>query len=95
MWAKQSHLLRPLTVLTSKKVKFKWTHVEQKAFDEIKGIVTCNALLIYMYFNRRFDIHSDDIEFQIGAVISQDGKLIAFYSCKLTNPQLQYTVTEN
>ena len=36
LWAKQSHLLQPLTVLTPKKVKFKWTFVEQKSFDEIK-----------------------------------------------------------
>ena len=36
MWPKRSHLLQPLTALSSKKVKFKWTHVEQKGFDEIK-----------------------------------------------------------
>ena len=28
MWGKLSHLLQPLTALTSKKVKFKWTSVE-------------------------------------------------------------------
>ena len=44
MWAKRSHLLQPLTVLTSKKVNFKWTDLEQKAFDEIKRIVTREAL---------------------------------------------------
>ena len=36
MWSKRPHLLQPLTVLTSKKVKFKWTVVEQKEFDETK-----------------------------------------------------------
>ena len=36
MWARRSHLLKPLTELTSTKVKFKWTDVEQQAFDEIK-----------------------------------------------------------
>ena len=34
--AKRSHLLQPLTAPTSKKVQFKWTVVEQKAFDKIK-----------------------------------------------------------
>ena len=29
MWYKRSHLLQPLTVLTSKKVKFKWADVEE------------------------------------------------------------------
>ena len=36
MWAKQSHLLQPLTELTSNKLKFKCTDVGQKAFDENK-----------------------------------------------------------
>ena len=30
MWAKWSHLLQPLTTLTPKKVKFKWTDIEKK-----------------------------------------------------------------
>ena len=30
MWSKWSHLLQPLTALTTKKVKFKCTDVEQK-----------------------------------------------------------------
>ena len=51
MWEKWSHLLQPLNALTSKKVKFKWTPVEQNAFDEIKGIVTHDALLIYTDLN--------------------------------------------
>ena len=57
MWEKRSHLLRPLTALTSKKVKLKWTFVEQKTFNEIKLIVTRGTLLIYMDFNKLFDIH--------------------------------------
>ena len=95
MWAKISHLLQPLTALMSNKVKFKWTEVEQKAFYKIKWIVTCDALLTYPDFNKHFDIHTDAIKFQIGVVISQDGKPITFYSHKLTNPQQRYTVTEN
>ena len=38
---KRSELLVPLTRLTSKGVKFKWTDVEQNAFDEIN----CDAQL--------------------------------------------------
>ena len=33
MWTKRSHLLHPLTELTSNKVKFKWSEIEQKVFD--------------------------------------------------------------
>ena len=94
MWAKMSHLIHPLTALTSNKVNFKWTDVEQKAFDKIKGIVDCGTLLSYPDFNKRFNIHTDAIYYQIGEVISQYGKPIEFYSRKLTGPQTRYAVTE-
>ena len=34
IWAKRSHLLQPLTALTSKKVKFKRKIFEHKSFNE-------------------------------------------------------------
>ena len=63
-------------------------------FDEIKQIVTRDALIIYPYLNKRFDINTDASEFQIGEVISQDVKPIVFYSRKPTNLQQWYTWTE-
>ena len=77
---KRSHLLQPLTALTSKKVRFKWTPVEQNAFGEIKQMVTRDALLIFPYFNKRFGIHKNARKFQLGSVISQYGKPIAYTS---------------
>ena len=87
MWAKRSHLLQPLTALMSTKVTFKWTDVEQNAFDKIKGIVAGDTLLLYSCFNKRFYIRRDTSDFQLGAVISQYGKPIAFYIRKLTGLQ--------
>ena len=63
-------------------------------FDEIKQIVTRDILLIYPDFNERFGIHTNASEFQLGAVIIQKGKPIAFYGLKLIKPQQRYTVTE-
>ena len=94
MCGKRSHLLHPLTALTSNKVEFKWTDVYQKAFDEIKLIVACDTLLAYPDFNKRFDIHMDAIEFQLGAVIIHTVKKIAFHRRKLTKTEQWYTVTE-
>ena len=51
IWYRRSHLLHPLTALTSTKVKFKWTDVEQKAFDNIKRTVSHNTLPSYQGFN--------------------------------------------
>ena len=55
-WDRCSHLLQPLTEITSDKVTFKWTAIEQKVFDNIKHIVACNILLAHPYFNAQFDI---------------------------------------
>ena len=94
MWIKRSHLLTPLTNLTSKNVKFQWTAKEQKAFDLIKRIIARETLLSYPDFSKLFDIHTDASHYQLGAVISQNGKPIAFYSRKLKSAQVRYTTTE-
>ena len=68
--------------------------VEQDAFKKIKRIVARGTLLTYPDFNETFKIHADASAFQLGAVIIQKGKPIAFYSRKLTDPHKIYTVTE-
>ncbi len=70
----------PLSHLTKKGIKYKWGQVEQLAFDNIKRVMTKETLLFYPDFNKEFEIHTDASLRQIGAVISQDGKPIAFYS---------------
>ena len=35
MWYRRSHLLQSLTALNTDKVKFKWTDIEHKSFEEI------------------------------------------------------------
>ena len=52
------------------------------------------ALLAYPDFNKPFVIHTDASHFQLGRVISQDGKPIAFYSRTLNDAQTRYTTTE-
>ena len=53
-------------------------YVEQKAFNYIKRIFDCNTLLAYIYLNKRFDINIDARYFQLGSVISQESKSVAF-----------------
>ena len=94
MWPRRSHTLAPLTKLTSIKNKFKWKKVEQDAFDKIKRIVARDTLLTYLYLNENVKIHTDAGTFQLGTVISQKVKPIAFYTEKLTYDQQRYTVTD-
>ena len=68
--------------------------VEQKAFDDIKRIISRETLLAYPNFNKPFVIHTDASKTQLGAVVSQEGKPIAFYIRNLNDSQKRYTTTE-
>ena len=94
MWMRRAHLLAPLNHLTQKGVKWHWGPDQDNAFDNIKKVMSRETLLYYPNFNKPFEIHTNASLRQIGSVISQDGKPIAFYSRKLRDGQHNYTTTE-
>ena len=57
-------------------------------------ILSRETLLAYPNFNKPFEISTDASHLQLRAVISQNGKPIAFYSRKLNSAQTRYTTTE-
>jgi hypothetical protein len=87
MWIHRSHLMTPLSALTTVKKKWKWEREHQKAFDDIKKIIARETILAYPDFSKPFVIHTDASDYQLGAVISQNEKPIAFYSRKLSGAQ--------
>ena len=94
MWPRQSEVLAPLSKLQSKKVKFQWTDTEQEAFEKMKRIISKDALLSCPNFNKPFTIYTDASHTQLGGVITQDDRPIAFYSRKLNAAQTHHTTTE-
>jgi hypothetical protein len=94
MWIRRSEVLAPLTALTSTKVNWKWTEVEQNAFDTMKRLLARETILSFPDFAKPFHINTDASKIQLGAVISQEDKPIAFYSRKLSPAQTRYTTTE-
>jgi hypothetical protein len=85
----------PLTSLTSSKVKFEWHSSHQQAFEKIKKVIGTEVLLCYPDFNKPvlFHLYTDVSDHQLGAVIMQDKKPIAFYLQKLNTDQKRYTTT--
>jgi hypothetical protein len=95
MWPLRSLLLAPLSSLTpSSKVKWKWTTEHQESFDKMKALIAKETLLTFPDFSKEFEIHTDASKLQLGACISQNGKLVAFYLRKLQSAQTRYTTTE-
>ena len=68
--------------------------MEQEAFEKVKKIISKETLLAFPDFSKPFVIHTDASHTQLGAVISQDNKPIAFYSRKPNPAQTRYTTTE-
>jgi hypothetical protein len=91
MWRRRSHILAPLTTMCSAKAKFVWHDKEQKAFEEIKAIISRETLLAYPDFSKDFHIYTDSSDYQLGAVIMQNDHPLAFYSRKLNSAQKRYT----
>ena len=75
MWRKWAHTLATLNKLFSMKVKFNWETIEKKYFLEMNKIYGRDILLYYYNFSEEIIIHTDAIKFQLGGVISQNGKI--------------------
>ena len=104
LWASRTHLLTPLTDLvgecgttkrsSKKKPKWHWDDVHQEAFEKIKKVIARDVLLAYPNFSEEFIIYTDASKYQLGGIITQNNRPIAFFSRKLNTAQRKYTVTE-
>jgi hypothetical protein len=94
MIPQRAHLITPLANLTKKGAAFEWTEECESNFQTIKQLLAKHIALSYPDFQKPFDVYTDASKYQLGAVISQDDKPIAFYSRKLTDTQTRYTVGE-
>ena len=63
-------------------------------FDNVKAAIIKETVLAYPDFLKPFDIYTEASSMQLGAVITQDNRPIAFFSRKLSKMQQKYRVTE-
>ncbi len=107
MWARRSEILAPLTDLVgdcgetkttrmnkTKKKPWQWDLIHQQAFDNVKAAIAKETVLAYLDFLKPFEIYTDASSMQLGAVITQDNRPIAFFSRKLSEMQQKYSVTQ-
>ena len=84
----------PLTQLTSKRQRFRWTSTENKAFEELLSRKCSTPLLAYPDFSRETDASAE----ALGAVLSQRNqgveKPVAFASRKLNPAEQNYSTIE-
>ena len=93
MWQGCAKTMEALTLMTGKGVKFSWTLDMEAAFKQIKTIIAEDTMLAYPRYGKRFHVHTDASDKQMGRVVSQKDKLIAFFWRKLNSAQQRYTTT--
>ena len=54
--------------------------------------MAADALAAYTEHNKLFDIYTDASGFQLDVCIVQDGRSAAYFSCKLSKSQQNYTM---
>eukprot|EP00804_Cyclotella_cryptica_P003898 CCRYP_015755-RA/>CCRYP_015755-RA protein AED:0.38 eAED:0.40 QI:0/0/0/1/0/0/2/0/465 len=107
IWARRSEILAPLTnlngecghtkVTKANKTKKKPWHLDsihQQAFDTVKATMARDVTLAYPDYLQGFEIYTDSSKFQLGAIITQNNRQLAFFSRKLSQAQQKYSVTE-
>ncbi len=93
LWARRSKMLAPLTSLVvecsqtkvtrakgTKKVPWHWDEVHQRAFGHVKATIVREVVLAYPDYSKVFEIYTDASSKQLGAVITQENRPIAFFS---------------
>ncbi|XP_052479569.1 uncharacterized protein LOC128034767 [Gossypium raimondii] len=81
-----STLAAPLTSVLKKSSAFFWNEEQEKSFIAIKSCLT-NAL---PDFTKMFEVEFDASSVEIGAVLTQDGRPVAYFSEKLNGVALNY-----
>jgi len=86
--------MAPLTDKTSKTMAFKWTPECQHSFNELKKLISKEDFLSFPDYTQKFTLMPDAPDRQLGVVLMQNGKPVAFFSKKLNKCQQKYTVGE-
>lgn len=94
---RRAHILAPLTALTKlDKTQFKraWGPQHSAAFKQAKAMLAQDILLQYPDPNLPYTIETDASDAQLGSVILQNDKPVAFFSRKLTGAQRNYPIPD-
>ncbi len=90
--------LAPLTAKTGAPKKgekpppFQWTLEMQKAFNQMKALMSADLLCAYPDHIKLFHIFTDASDYQPGACIMQES--MAYYSKKLNSAQMNYATMD-
>ena len=74
--------------------KILWNYALESFFKELKRVFSAEKFMGYPGWKLPFTVHTDSSDKQLCAVISQNNKLIAFFSRRLSKPRRNCTTTD-
>lgn len=89
-----NEIASPLHELTRKGVPFKWGHREITAFKRLKERLMTEPILILPDLHKSFEVHCDACGSSLGAVLQQDGHVIAYESRILNKAERSLQIYE-
>jgi hypothetical protein len=85
-----SKIASPMTKLTRKEEKFALEPKQEEAFQELKGRLTHTPVLALPEGNEDLVVYSDASISGLGCVCMQRGRVIAYASRQLKEPEMKY-----
>jgi hypothetical protein len=92
-----SHIVKPLTQLLKKGIKFEWTETCTKALDRIINILTSEPVLTHPDPEKPFELEVDASDYATGAILFQRDergkpKPLGFHSKTLSKEEMNYDI---
>lgn len=81
-------------LINPKRNYFPWTPECQSSFDSLKEKLTSFPVLAYPDFDKEFTLTTDASNYAIGAILSQEGKVISYGSRVLKKAEKNYSTIE-
>ena len=88
-----STITEPLRQLEAS-VEWHWDDNQQKAFDEVKTLITCHPVLQYYDVTKEVTLQCDASQSEVGAALLQEGYPVALTSRALTPTERNYAQIE-
>ena len=79
-----------MTSVIKKNISFTWGPTQEESFNKLKYCLTHAPVFTLPNFDKTFEIECDASGTRIGAVLTQGGRPVAFFSEKLSGAALNY-----
>jgi hypothetical protein len=85
-----SKIVKPITGLLKNDTKFDWSSKCNEAFEQLKVLLTIAPVLAQPDIEKPFDVYCDASGSELGCVLMQEGRVIAYASRKLRRHEEHY-----